>query len=1084
MLFAMSFLIAQAGFAQSKTITGRVTSAEDGSALPGVSVVVKGTTIGSSTDGDGRFSIDAPVEGTLVFSFIGMLPQEVKVGAASSINIVLRSDAKVMDEVVVVGYGTQMKSNVTGAISTVDTKVLESRPIADVARGLQGTVPGLTITTPSGQIGSAPVIKLRGNSGTLVGNGGAQPLILVDNVEVPDLQLVNPDDIETISVLKDAASASIYGSRAAWGVILITTKGGKRGAPNRVTYSNNFSWSTPTQVPELAPAPEAAEMAFGARRRVDPSAALISAAGVRIDLTAIEKLHEYRRLYGDGSQFSMEMVEGRDYEIRDGGVYFYRPWDVNELFMEKWAPQQTHNLSVSGGSEKTNYNLSASYLDQGGIYKVNPDDFKRYTINMGVSTEVNKWLDIRGKFLYSNTKLTAPFMFSSATYDPWFYLYRWPSIAPYGTINGQPFRNSITETAQAKLNETNKGFTRVNVGATFKPVKGLTVDVDYTYGRTNDDYKEVGGNIAALDHWSGIDQSNKIPYRVYTTSSFDRVGYQTWWSNRHTVKGFATYNLDINQHSVKFIAGGDIEELENWSLLARNTGLMDPNAGELNLTSGLLPTIGGSHGGFATAGVFGRINYAFNNKYLLEINARYDGSSRLSPTTRWGFFSSASAGYVVTEEAFMEFARPVLSFLKLRASYGSVGSENLPIGLIYPTMPRSNSGWLVGGVNMPTAGSPGAVGDKLTWETVSTLDFGVDARFLNDRFGFTFDWFRRSTIDLLGPGATLPVTFGTGAPQVNFGEVRADGWELGIDFKHSFNNGLNINAMVALSDVVEKIHEYRDGSSGRIISANYQGRTLGEIWGYETDRFFTEDDFKRDPATGQLLMERGAYVYQDGVPVQTFLEYAGLRFGPGDIKYKDLNGDGKIDRGDNSVENPGDQKVIGNTTPRYQYSLRLGADWKGVDVSMYLQGVASRDYWATGQMYIPGWRAHEAWYAHQLDYWTPENPNAFYPRLTQIGEASVFNFQPQSKYLLDLSYLRVKNVQIGYTIPKAISQKVKIERLRVYGSGENLFTFDNLNGVPIDPEVNVTPGNQGDATGVGRVYPYRTSFSVGVQITL
>ncbi len=1083
MLFAMSFLIAQAGFAQSKTITGRVTSSDDGSPLIGVSVVVKGTTTGASTGVEGDYSIDAAPGSVLVYSYIGMIAQEKTVGTANTINVAMRPDAKIMDEVVVVGYGTQMKSNVTGAISTIDPAVLESRPIADVARGLQGTVPGLTITTASGQIGSSPSIKLRGFTGTATGTGGAQPLILVDNVEIPDLQLVNPDDIESISVLKDAASSSIYGARGAWGVILITTKSGKRGAPTRVTYSNNFAWSTPTQIPEIAPAPEGAEVAFKTRQRTNPSDALISAAGVRVDLLAVQKLYEYREKYGDGSQFDMEMVEGRDYEIRDGGVYFYRPWNVNDLFMDKWAPQQTHNLSVSGGSEKTNYNLSASYLGQQGIYKVNPDDFKRYTVNMGVSTSVNDWLDIRGKFLLSRTTLTKPFMYSSATYDPWFYLYRWPAISPYGTIDGKPFRNVVTETAQAKLNDDITGYARVNVGATFKPMKGLTVNVDYTYGRSDVNYKEVGGTVSALDHWSGVGTDNKIPFRAYISeaSSFNRVVYQNDWANRHTGKAYATYGTDINKHSLKFIAGGDVEEEESWRVYARNTGLMDPNAGELDLTNGEVPTATGRHRGFSTLGFFGRINYAFNNKFLLELNGRYDGSSRLSPTTRWGFFPSMSAGYVLTEEPFMEFARPVLSFFKVRGSWGSIGNENTTPGNIYSIMPKSNSGWLINGINQSTAGTPQPFDAALTWETVTTLDFGADARFFNDRLGFAFDWYRRTTSDMFADGIEVPNTFGTRPPKRNIGVLRTDGWELAVDVKHSFGNGININAMAALSDFTEKIITFPGGSL--TTSPYYEGRTLGEIWGYETDRFFTKDDFQLD-ANGDVLMNRGTPVFKDGVPDQTFLQTGALRFGPGDIKYKDLNGDGKIDQGDNSIDNPGDRKVIGNTTPRYQYSFRVGADFKGIDFSVYLQGVGSRDFWATGQMYIPGWRAHEAWYTHQLDYWTPETPNAYYPAPAAGGEASVFNFQTQSKYLLDLSYLRVKNMQIGYTIPKVFTQKAKVERLRVYLSGENMFTFDNLNGVPIDPEINVTSGNANDRTGVGRVYPYRTSYSVGVQITL
>ncbi|WP_347159753.1 SusC/RagA family TonB-linked outer membrane protein [Pontibacter chitinilyticus] len=1074
-MLALCLLIAQAGFAQSKTVTGRITSAEDGTALPGVSVVVKGTTNGTSADAEGRYSIQAAPGSVLVFRFIGMLPQEKTVGESNTIDVKLGPDAKALQEVVVVGYGTQKRANLTGAVSTVDTKVLESRPITDVARGLQGTTPGLTITTSSGALGQNPIIKLRGATGTLSNSGGGQPLILVDNVEIESLQMINPEDIESISVLKDAASASIYGSRAAWGVILVTTKTGKKGSPPRVTYSNNFSWATPTTTPEIAPAAEGAEMAFEALRRTNPSTNVFGVVGMYIDETSIAKMREWEQQYG-GQNLGSEMVLGRDFDIRDGRLFFYRPWNPGEMFMKDWTPQQKHDVSLSGGSEKTSYHLGLGYLNQDGVLKVNPDKFSRYNLTLGINSSVTDWLDIRSKVLYSNTLTTRPFYYSSETYDPWYYLYRWPAVYPYGTYEGHPFRSAITEVEQAKMNESTTGMTRVNVGGTFKLVKGLTIDADYTYTGYNTNEHQTGGSVSAYNFWStGPD----LAFAPYTSVSYNRVQYNSWWNKRNTGKAFATYVKDLGNHSFKVIAGSDVEAYENWFQSAQRRELMDPDKGEIDLATGD-QFVSGAHNKFTNLGFFGRINYSFLDKYLLEFNGRYDGSSRLSPSKKWGFFPSMSAGYVITKEPFMQFAEPVLSFLKFRGSWGEIGNENADINNIYRTMTPVNSGWVVGGKNMPTVTTPGYISDALTWESVATLDFGFDSRFFNNNFGVTYDWYRRTTKDMQTNGETLPSSFGTSPPKRNYGELQTTGWELALDWNHTFGNGINFNVTGTLSDFQEKITKYANTTMG--INSYYESKMLGEIWGYETDRFFTNNDFQQD-ADGNLLLQNGKYVLKDGVPSQSIFESGWFFYGPGDVKYKDLNGDGVIDRGSQTVDDHGDMKVIGNSTPRYQYGLRLGADWKGFDVSFFVQGVGKRDLWANGPLVIPGYRPGEAWYTHQLDYWTPENPDAFYPRPTDAGQSNNGrNFLPQTKYLLDLSYMRMKNVTIGYTLPKRLTERVKMDRLRVYFSGENLFEFDNLD-IPIDPEVDYTQAGLNDSNTYGRVYPYRRTLSFGLQAT-
>lgn len=1065
------------GMAQSNAITGTVVAASDNTPLPGVTVALKGQAKGTVTDADGKFTIAAQPSDVLVFSFIGMETQEVTVGSSTTLDISMTESLQNLDEVVVVGYGTQKKANLTGAVTTVETKVLESRPITDVGRGLQGTVPGLTITTPSGQIGQNPKIRLRGATGTLSNSGGAQPLILVDNVEVASLQMINPEDIESISVLKDAASASIYGARAAWGVILITTKRGKAGAPT-ISYSNNFSWSTPTTTPKVAGAAEGAEAAFAAYNRRLPSLNVFGVVGMSIDQTAIQKMREWDATYG-GQDLGPEMVIGRDFEIRDGRLFFYRSWDPRELFMREWTPQQKHDLSVSGGTDKTTYYLGVGYLAQTGVLKVNPDEFNRMNLNLSVSTEVNDWLTTRGKVLYANSLFTRPFYFSSETYDPWYYVTRWPATYPYGTYEGHPFRNSISEVEQAKMNRETEANTRLSLGATLKPIKGLTIDLDYTYDNINYHDHQTGGVLSAYNFWA---TGPALKYEPYSSATYNRVQYNSQWSHRNTGKAFATYVKELGSHSLKLIAGGDVEKYEMWYHSSQKRNLMDPDIGEIALATGD-QFVGGNRDEWTTLGFFGRINYAYKNKFLLELNGRRDGASRLSPSEKWAFFSSASAGYVLTEESFMQFADDYLSFLKLRASYGAIGNQNARVQDIYRVMPTSNSNWVIGGINQPTAATPGAFPYALTWETVSTLDFGADARFFQDKLGVTFDWYNRTTSDMHSPGVTLPSSYGTGAPKRNYGEMETRGWELAIDYRHSFNNGLNINLTGMLSDFQERVTKYANTTKslnydliGR-VTAHYEGKVLGDIWGYETDRFFTADDFV-DDGTGKLVLK-------DGIPSQEIFETnAWFFYGPGDIKYKDINGDGVIDYGARTAEDHGDMKVIGNSTPRYQYGLRVGADWKGFDLNFFFQGVGKRDFWANGPVFIPGYRPGEGWYEHQMDYWTPENTDAYYPRPTdQLQSSNAMNFLPQTKYLLDMSYLRMKNISLGYTLPSTLINRIGVERLRIYVSGENLFEVDNI-AVPIDPEIDFTEPGYKDTNTFGRVYPYSRSYSFGLQLNL
>lgn len=1068
-LFIFMCLLTIQVIAQQKVVKGQVTD-EDAKPLPGVTVQVKGTNIATTTGSDGNYSIRVNEGQTLVFSFIGNDTEEQLVGKESIINISLKGKATTLNQVVVVGYGTQKEADLTGAITTVDVnKTLGTRPITDLGRGLQGAAPGLTITTQSGAIGKNPHIQLRGLVGSLNG-GNAQPLILLDNVEIQNLQMVNPDDIESISVLKDAASASIYGTRAAWGVILITSKSGKKGTPNRVIYTNNFSWSTPSSVPQIASGPEGAKMALAALRRRVPSAKNYSILGASYDDISIQKMLDWQQQYG-GQDLGKEMVLDRDFEIRGGLLFFYRPWDVGEMYLKEYAPQQKHNINMSGGNDKTTYNLSLGHLSEGGVLKVNPDEFDRYNVSLGVTSTINEWFTARAKMILANTKTTEPYFRLNPPISPWFNVYRYPQTYPYGTYEGHPFRNIITEIEQAQMEEAKSNLSRVQIGGTFKVLPGLTIDGDYTYSSTNNHFRSVGGPTSGIDFWT-----NNLNYKEnFQAASTDRLIYTSNWVAINTGKLYGTYSKKLNDHSFKLITGGDIEYFEATGQSSTRLGLLDPAHGELSLATGD-QLVGGSRSHWSTLGFFGRINYSFKDKYLLEVNGRFDGSSRFPVTMQWGFFPSMSAGYILSKEPYLDFAKPVLSFLKLRGSYGAIGNQDVGAYRFLSIVSANNSNWWINGNNMRSVSAPGPLSPSLTWETVSTLDFGLDARLLDDQLGVTIDWYRRTTSDMITGGITLPSTFGAASPVRNYGEMQTTGWEVALNWNKRLDNGLKLSVTASLSDFQERLTKFANTTMN--INENYEGKVFGEIWGYETDRFFTEDDFTGQDASGN-------WIPKAGIPDQTKVtgNVAWFKNSPGDIKYKDLNGDGVVDFGSNTLGDHGDLRVIGNATPRYQYGFRLNADFKGFDFSGFIQGVGKRQDWPSGPMFIPGFQWNEAWYAHQEDYWTPENPNAFYPRPTdQLSNNHAMNFNVQTKYLLNMAYLRMKNITIGYTLPAGLTGKAKINAARIYISGENLFEIDQLS-IPIDPEIDYTD-EQPDARSFNKVYPYRRTVSFGLQITL
>jgi TonB-linked SusC/RagA family outer membrane protein len=1106
------------GIAQGNVITGTVVAAADNTPLPGVTVAVKGDSRGTVTDADGKYAISAEASDVLVFSFIGMETREITVGNQATIDVRLAESAQSLQEVVVVGYGEQKKTNLTGAVATVDTDVLESRPIADVARGLQGVTPGLNIVVPTGEVGSDPRIRIRGQFGSM--RGGAAPLILLDNVEIPSLQLVNPDDIESISVLKDASSASIYGAKAAFGVILITTKKGARNEGVTVSYGGNLSFQNISKKMDMAGV-DGLEYSLLAAERFG---GVFTGAFWRINRESLERARAWEETYGDVVKPTDPMLYGRDWYVNANGWKMgLRTYDPYEIMVKEWTPTQMHNLSVSGLSGKTNYNVGVGFLDQTGMMKLaKKDDFKRYNGSVQVGTEVNKWLKFNVGTIYSKRIKSYPYATVSTTADPWYYLYRWAPIYPLTSEEGEPIRSPALEVEQANTAFQETNYTSLNGGLTITPVKDWTIKFDFTHANQEFLWKRPGTRFTGKESWfsapvpkldangnriyvndagqvvaqdaAGAMAAFELPSQTYTGAGAnpDHVYRYAKNSQWNTINLYTTYDLNLNeQNNFKFMLGMNrvgYADAYNWSQVTQLTDITNP---QFDLATGTPTTSGGEYWD-SQLGFFGRINYNFREKYLLEANLRYDGTSKFPKELWWRWFPSFSAGWRVSEESWMEWSESFLDELKLRGSWGSIGDQSVPNHLYVPTMNGSFSDWILGSSRLYQFGTPAAVSQNVTWQDITTLDFGVDASLFNGALAASFDLFRRDTENMIVPQEGLPVTYGVGAPQGNFGSLQTKGFEIMLEYAHAFDNGLKINLVATFADAVTKITKYGTTTS---VDNWYVGKTYGEIWGYETDRLYQAEDFAYD-ANGDLIpivLEGGQTVNQlsdPNAPSQGELQGGNFKFEPGDVKFKDLNGDGIINDGNRLTDDHGDLKVIGNFTPRYEYGFRAGADFKGIDFSIFFQGIGKRDVWGYGPLALAGFNVSDGAMPQAIagNFWKEDRTDAFYPRPVNIGTAgSGTNMQVQSRYLLDMSYLRIKNIILGYTVPLLITQKVHLNKVRIYISMENFFTFDNLGTLPIDPEeiagVSLLNESNYNAGRMGVGVPTFKSASAGLQLS-
>jgi len=1007
---------------QVKPVTGRVTDAK-GTGLPGVSVVVKGTTIGTSTDTDGNFTLQAPDNSTLVFSFVGYVRQEVPVtDAGNGLTVTLQEDVQALSEVVVVGYGTQQKANVTGAINTVSAQVLENRPVTNVAQALQGTSPNLTIQQSSAEPGAGLNINIRG-VGTL---GNSSPLVIVDGI-AGSLNSINPNDIESVTVLKDAASAAIYGSRGANGVLLVTTKKGALNQKPVVTYNTLVGLQSPKFMRKPVTGLEFMQL---------KNEALVNS--------------------GQSPQFSPQ-------QMRDQAAQGDYQWYLDAV-LKKQALQQNHNLSLSGGSGKTRYLVSLGYVDQNSLFVGDNYGYKRLNARVNLNTQVTDKLSVGAILAYArvNTKEHAfgtEWIISDAVRIPVIYPVQ-DSAGNYvtpATSSDNPVNRLRNGGQRTYANDNGYG----NLNAEYEIIKGLRIrgliGGDLWNYRMDEFTRSLQYVTLDGSPTSGGDGNNSVTNRTQRTLLTNyqaTVNYERLFADKHDVKvllGYSSEHFNDDREGIHVInvPGNSFGVISNGTTYA---SIRDPsNVDHANGTYG-------NNEQWALNSVFGRVNYAFASKYLLEGSFRYDGSSRFASDKRWGFFPSVSVGWRPLEENFLDFLQPTFSDLKVRGSIGQLGNQNIGLYRYLSTINTAPGAYVFGNQPVPGANFNTANRD-ITWETVTMGNVGVDVAFFQNALSASFDYFDKRTGDIL---IDLPVAgaFGAGAPTQNAASVRNQGWEVSATYRlntaRGFNQTLTLNAADTRNLVTDTkgVQTIRGGDATNIIREGYP---INSYYGYRTDGFYQTTE---EIANG---------------PKPSFVTPGSVR--PGDIRYVDRNGDGVI--------NQDDRYVLGNPFPRYTFGANYTASYKGFDLVVFVQGVGRRNLYIRGE----GVEAfHNNWenvYSQHLDRWTPTNTDASYPRLT-IGTASTNNNQGSDYWLRNGAYARLKNVQLGYTLPNTLTSKAGIQQLRVFVSGQDLLTISHLRDIGYDPEISEFSESVGLGGGVGssgRVYPSVRVATLGLTVS-
>jgi TonB-linked SusC/RagA family outer membrane protein len=1015
---------------QQKTITGKVTDS-NGEPIIGATILIKGTSQGTVTDIDGNYTLqNVPEDAILQFSYVGMETQEIPVRGKTVINVAMKEATELLEEVVVVGYGTQKKINLTGAVGVATEEVLQDRPISNIGQGLQGVIPNLQVNQNNYAPGLGSSFNVRGF--TSINEG--EPLILVDGV-VQDPNLINPNDVESISVLKDAASAAIYGARAAYGVILITTKKGKKEQKPTLNVSSSHSVTSATNIPKYADSWEYITYMNTASKNAGGSNYFD------------QRLMDHALKYYEDPVNNLPVYY--DPAIDTDGKYKYcdnTDW-AKELYKNSALSQI--NANISGGTDKTQYYVSYGFMNQGGFLRSYNDSYKRHNISVNVNTEILDWLTFSVRSRYTYGKEDHPSGGSNGNSGISEYSGQlkndlrpiMPVKHPDGNWAGQgQFTNPFAVGAEGGYDKRKVNDFWITGAITIKPIKDLNINIDYTYNPYS--WNKERTSRLFYEYWA---EPGK--YNIYPWTSPNLVILENSNDYYQALNGYLDYTKNVNNHNIKFLLGYNHEIKNNKWFYAKRENLIDNDLPAINRAIGE-DYVDGSETSWAVQGVFFRINYDFLEKYLLELNGRYDSSSKFPKDDRYSFFPSISGGWRFSEETFWENIKPVVNEAKIRLSYGSLGNQNVASNFPYISDYNINTSMdYILGDERPVGISSGAlVSPNFTWEKVHQWNIGGDVGFLENQLTASFDVYRRDTQGMLTEGKPLPAVLGTNVPRENTADLKTYGWESTIEWKQRINEfGYRISFNI--SDYQSEITKF-DNPTGD-LNNYYVGRKIGEIWGYHAEGLF------------QSAQEIENHVSQAKL-------YGGT-WNPGDVKYINLNDDDEISWGTNTLKDHGDLSIIGNNTPRYQYGLILAADWKGFDLNIFFQGIGKRDLWTGNNRFFGIGDEWDVPMKATLDYWTPENSNARLPRPYINGGHG--NRYTSTLYLQNGAYLRLKQLTIGYTLPKNLTQKITISKARFYLTGQNLLTLTKLNEL-YDPE-NL------DLMG----YPVPKAFSFGLNLT-
>lgn len=1101
-LVLVALFVCLGTYAQTLNVSGVVLDATN-QPVVGAFILVKGTTNGTQANLDGTYTIKAKANDILVAQSIGYKDQEIKVDGRTKIDFLLEEDSQLLDQAVVVGYGTLKKTQLVGSVENLSGDVIQDRPNANVTRSLQGQVAGLNIIQTDGKSNHSGKIYVRGNATSYnsrssmgsasgashsIGNGGSA-LVLIDGVE-GDLATVNPADIATVAVLKDASSAAIYGAKGCYGVILVTTKDAE-GEKVTVSYNGTVSLNTRAIkwedhiVSDGLVWLENFYNFFSGDTRV-PGSTGNTPSKVNTFTIYSDYLTDFRakRQIGDTNPY---------YYSQKTGYQYFASTNWIEEFYKKNNMSTTHDISIKGSSKKLSFAITGRYFTQDGIYKVGEEDIATYNIRAKGKLKVNDWLSFDENMSLYRSKYVQPMFTTSSVLGKQLEQHGQPIFTPYnedGTWTLAAGKTGYEAFAEGNTGQSDDKMTFVtSTGMEIVPFK------DVFKIRGDFSYKAI----------RNVRERYRAPLSYYTAPSATPIEYV---AQESSYKSHWDYNYDVitanvvgtftpklgENHDLNIVAGWNVEDYRYHRFYLQRKGMLYPSKNSMELFDGEMTTEqNGSE--YAMVGFFGRINYTLLRRYIFEFSCREDGSSKFPSNSQWGFFPSASIGWRVSEEPWMKWSKTWMDNFKLRANYGSLGNGTVSPYTFLETMGIDKSSIIFDGGFVNYTKTPATIPSTLTWETVTTYDLGFDADFLKSRLSFSGDIYVRNTDDLITTGPTIPALYGTSAPKGNYASLQTKGWEFTVSWRDAFKlagKDFTYSVKGSVWDTRTWVTDYYN-TSGNILNY-YKDKELGEIWGFRTDGFFKSNDEANDWATDTF--------HKNG---SNFREYAG------DLKFIDVDGDGDINYGKGTLDDHGDLERIGNTTPRYQFGINLDFKWNNIGLSLFFQGVGKRDWYpAVESGYF--WGMYNRPYGflmkdqigdnvvnvdYSTDNWVVTNAdkNPYWTR--QVGYSANRNVGPltfeNDHYLQNAAYIRLKNLTIDYTLPKKLVEKASLSNVKVYFTAENLWTYSPIykHTKMFDPEVIATGDSDFDSTseyglsgvGDGYSYPMLKTFTFGVNFT-